>query len=276
MVALLGDSISGDQYVWFELPSLERATLFLVSDANARLIGMKRCTVAATDLVNNENAAFWYQDLSWDDTEYPNTPIIAPVDKLQPIPPSYKVDHGALLTTALAAPTVTDGVESDAYWKGLRVAHRAWQHVAAVFGGRTLNNVDNIPDNNWNNGGLGQQDVNNLFGVLNSNIYFEYVDLYPTDPLVLEAKPLIEQKLATMLLYEAESLTTPETPPAGTRPNNVTPDQTLLSTLTGAIGGMTEFMKSSKEGSQTNQRKKKAALRQTEWGLCIKSDIKVC
>ena len=115
VVALLGDSISGDQYVRFELPSLERATLCLVSDANARLIGMKRCTVSATDLVNNDNVAFQYQDFSWDDTEYPNTPIIAPVDKLQPIPPSYKVDHGALLTTALAAPTVTDGVELDAY-----------------------------------------------------------------------------------------------------------------------------------------------------------------
>ena len=166
-----------------DLPNLERATLCLVSDANARLIGMKRCTVAATDLVNNDNVAFQYQDFSWDDTEYPNTPIIAPVDKLQPIPLSYKVDHGALLTTALPAPTVTDGVELDEYWKGLRVAHKAWQHAAAVFGGRTLNNIDNIPPDNWNDGGPGHQDVADLFGVLDSNMYFEYVDLYPNDQI---------------------------------------------------------------------------------------------
>ena len=67
--------------------------------------------------MNNNNIAFQYHELSWDNTEYPNTPIIA--DKLQPIPPLYKVDHGALLTSNLEEPTVMEGIEMDTNWKGL-------------------------------------------------------------------------------------------------------------------------------------------------------------
>ena len=276
LVAMVGDSIAGDQYIALPPSSMSTVTLNLMSAANATRMGSVRSAAAATDLCNATGVAIPVADLPWENDAYPHSPVIVPLGTVLSVPPTFSAPHGFhILRDTLPAPILgADGhpnAAADPVWGHMRGVFPSWKHAAQKYGGASLHSPaleDRFAAANWTGDGVGATTVTALNASLVPTVYTPVRFLNPSDPLVATAIPLIQERQLAMLQYEANSLAAPAVPvpPAPA----VVADPAALG-VPAALGGLVEFLQDSQKGSMASDRKKKVRRSEMHWSLLLGS-----
>ena len=271
IVALLGDSVTGDTYISIEMDAFFTGIFAFMADGKASQVGMRRTTGLVASMVDDDEDVLPYDVIPWTETAYPNGPVLVFCDKIHAVPPSYKLYDGHDVTDPL--PAAADG-ESE--WEPLKEIVEVMSFHKRNYAG---NSVHHTPTSEYANSNFDsaepkgamyddRQDVGNN---LTTSVYTTVTILAPDSPLAVAARPEIEEKRFTMLQTEAAALAAaadaaaPGQQPAGLHGLG---NGETISQLNTTLGGMKEFFKTTTEGSKTGQ-KKKAVERITLMYQCL-------